>query len=316
MKMGKLRWMILSYRPVTGPVSGHSVMRVSIVKYFFGLIFLASLTGCTLTTSSRPIASDSVARGVQVVREMPAHLPSELSRIAGSQYLLVYAESGAVALLDNLIPLPFSVAGSIAGLQQDAEASTLKERYASVDPYRITLDRFLGSPLLTGREDALHLMPLVYFVEAEDGSFRPTLVLRIENGDWLGRYMYHLPTIYSGDQLRNAGPEVLASLRRELTQGAEILRRLMERDARGELVGDQRRVAYGSYYLVASRIAGMVSASVYTFPDAEILEEGADYVVLRSGGNLDTGAREGALAFGVHYFRKDQFHTYKVKASK
>ena len=274
------------------------------------------LAACISAPKSQPIAADAAARGIKVVRELPASLPSQLSKVADTQYLVVFSESTALSLLDNLIPLPVSVLQPIAEAYQDHEAQQLKDRYASVDPYLIARERLNDSPLLTGREDALLMMPLVYLVEANDGKFRPTLVFRVEDGSWLGRYMYHMPTTYSGEEIKGTGPEVLASLRRDLVEGSDMLRKLMERDARGELAGDERRVTYGSYYLVGSRAAGLVSASIYMFPDAEVLEEGPDHVVLRSGGKPNSGAREGALAFGVHYFRKDQLHTFKAAPEK
>ena len=278
------------------------IVKFSVRKFVGGVFTLLLLGGCATTKTSRPMAEDVVVRGISVVQEIPEHMPSQLAQIAGSQYFLVYAESSAVAFLDSLNPIPISIAGTIAGVRQHAEADSLQARYASVNPYLIARDRMNGSFLVSGRNDALHMMPLVYLVEASDDYFRPTLVFRIEKGEWLGRYMYHLPTRYSKDQLRRAQPDVLSTLRQELMQGANILRDLMERDARGGLVGDQRRATYGSYYLVGSRIAGMVSASIVAFPDAEILEETPDHVVLRSGGKPESGAREGALAFGVHYF--------------
>ena len=229
-------------------------------------------------------------------------------------YLLVFAQSTTLSLLDTLNPLPISITQPLADAYQDREAATLKDRYARVDPFQIVGERFKGSPLLTGRPDAMHTTPLVYMVETNDDLFRATLVLRVEDGRWLGRYMVHLPTVLTKTQVLTAGPDVQALLRRELAQGADVLRGLMERDMRGELKGDGRRASYGSYHLVGSRVAGMVAASVYTFSDAEVLEETPDHVVLRSGGNPASGAREGALAFGVHYFRRDQLHTYKPVA--
>lgn len=269
------------------------------------------LTGCAAFRESSPLAPEAAARGVKVVREVPSKLPSEVSPVTDTQYLLVFSQSAAVVLLDSVNPIPLSVAQTVTGVYEDQEAKGLKDRYAAVDPYDIAVQAMRGSPLLTGRGDALPMTPLVYLVEDASGVFRATLVFRVEDDAWLGRYMYHMPDTYSGAQLKGAGAEVLQSLKRDLEQGAGILRSLMERDARGEFRGGGRRVKYGSYHLVGSPVAGMVSASIYAFPDAQVLEEDADHVVLRSGGKPTDGARKGALAFGVHYFRKDQLHTFK-----
>lgn len=72
----------------------------------------------------------------------------------------------------------------------------------------------------------------------------------------MGRYLYHMPTTYTDTQVRTAGPDMLASLRSDLQQGSDVLRGSMERDARGELRGrDGRRVKYGSYHIVGSRVS-------------------------------------------------------------
>ncbi len=280
------------------------------------LVLPAVLAACASSQQSLPFAPAAAERGIQIVRALPEALPSHLSKVPETQYLLVFAGSTALALLDNLNPLPISITDPIAGAYQDQEAGRLKGRYASVDPFVIATERMQGSPLLTGRADALRTMPLVYMVEDSDDNFRPTLVLRAEDGGWMGRYLYHMPGAYAVSQVKAAAPEMLAGLRRELQQGADVLRGLMERDARGTLKGDGRRVAYGSYHIVGSRVGGMVPASMMTFPDAEVLEEGPEHVVLRSGGDPKSNAREGSLAFGVHYFRKDQLHTFKPMPAK
>lgn len=274
------------------------------------------ITGCAHKLESRPLSHEAATRGIRVVHEMPQKLPSELSKIEGTQYVLVFAESTTLALVDNLLPLPVSVTGPIAAAYHDHEAEQLRTTYARVDPQPIALEAFQGSPLLSQRDDAVRLMPLVYLVEDNQDVFRPTLVFRLEQGDWQGRYLYHLPTSYTEDQVLKASPVVLETLRRELAQGSRVLRQLIERDARGELVGDGRRVKYGSYHIVGSRISGVVSASIYTFADAQLLEEAPDHVILRSSGADGVGAREGSLAFGVHHFFRNQLHTYEVMPAK
>lgn len=272
----------------------------------------ALLTACATTRQSVPPAPDAAARGFQLVRALPEALPSELSKVPDTQYLLVFAESTVLAVVDNLSPLPVSVMEPIEGVYHDHVAGQLKDRYASADPFAIASERLQGSPLLTGRADALHTVPLVYLVEDSEDVFRATLVMRAEGEGWMGRYLYHMPTTYTDTQVRTAGPDMLASLRSDLQQGSDVLRELMERDARGELRGrDGRRVKYGSYHIVGSRVSGMLPASLVNFAGARVIEEGADHVVLRSPGNPASGAREGALAFGVHHFRKDQLHTFE-----
>ncbi len=45
-----------------------------------------------------------------------------------------------------------------------------------------------------------------------------------------------------------------------------------------------------------------------------ILEEGSDYLIVRSAGDIRSDGQSGGLLFGVHYFHKNQLHTYKVTA--
>ena len=269
------------------------------------------LAACAAPQQSRPIAPEAAARGIQLVRALPEALPSQLSKVPDSQYLLVFAQSTALAVLDGLNPLPISLTAPIAGALQDREAGELKDRYASADPFVIASERFKGSPLLTGRPDALRTMPLVYLVQDNEAVFRASLVLRAEGEGWMGRYLCHLPSPWTEAQVKTAEPAMLGQLRTELQQCGDVLRQLMERDARGQLKGDGRRMIFGSYHLVGGRVAGMMPASMVAFPDAEVLEETADHVVLRAPGEPGKSAREGALAYGVHYFRRDQLHTYK-----
>lgn len=274
-------------------------------------IVAALLAGCMSIRSSEPIGADAVARGIVVVRELPKALPSQTSRVPDSQYILVFAESAAVALLDLANPIPF-VKEAVTATYNEHEARQYRERYASVDPYTIARDRLRGSPLVSGRADALHMMPLVYIVEGSDGRYRPTLVFRVEAGEWLGRYMAHLPTTYSAEDMKKSSPAMLQSLRGDLVAASDILRGLMERDARGELKGSGHKVSYGSYHLVGGNVGGLIPATIMTYSDAEIVEEDADHVILRSKGDLQAAGPQGALAFGVHYFRRDQLHTLKA----
>lgn len=70
-------------------------------------------------------------------------------------------------------------------------------------------------------------------------------------------------------------------------------------------------VEFGRYYVVGSDLLGMVPARLVRFADAELIEEGPEHVVIRSRGALHADAASGALAYGVHYFRKDQLHEFE-----
>lgn len=225
--------------------------------------------------------------------------------------MLVNPDSGLVQVLELLMPVPFVTEYAVNSLHHRA-ARQYQQPFSGVDPYAIALERMEGSPLLAGKPDALPMMPFVYAVIGNDDRVRLTLVFRVEGDNWMGRYMYHLPTTLTTAQLKQPQPDQLQQLRNELITGASQLRELMERDARNELNATES-VDIGSYYLVGSRLLGLIPASIMHFPDTRLVEEGPDHVVVRSSGNLKADATSGGLVFGVHYFRKDQLHTYKKK---
>lgn len=276
------------------------------------LLAVTLLTGCTAMKESTPIRDEAVKKGLVIVRSLPKALPGKAAPVPDSQYVLVNVDSGVVQLIDMAMPIPF-VTGFAADQINQHAASKYKAPYASVDPYAIAVERMEGSPLLSGRPDALHLFPFVYAVEGSDDMYRMTLVFRVESEGWLGRYMYHMPQILTAASLKNPSPEQLQQLSAELMTGATTLRQLMERDARGELKPTGTKVDIGSLYLVGSNIGGVVSAGLMHYPDTDLAEEGDDYVIVRSKGDMKANANAGGLVFGVHYFHKNQLHTFKKK---
>ena len=274
------------------------------------LIVLA--TGCASMRDSTPIRDAVAHRGVTLTRSLPDKLPGNTSPVPNAQYVLVNADSAIVALADLANPVPF-VDDFAMSKWNERKAAHFKDHITRVDPYGIAVERMAGSPLLSGQPDALHLMPFVYMMECGDQRYRLTLVFRVEGKDWLGRYLYHLPTTYTVAEMKSDAPLPIDTLRAELVAGCDRLRDLMERDARGEWMKPGPGVEFGSDYLVGARIMGLLPAHLFTYKDAELLEEGRDHVVLRSRGDLSAAGNAGALAFGVHYFRKDQLHTFNKK---
>ncbi len=278
------------------------------------------LTGCASVKESTPIRDEVVKKGLVVTRELPKRLPGKTHVVPGAQFVIVNADSTTLALADLLLnPLPVPIPGQdwvLGGAYNDQQAKKYRGVYDTVDPFVIATERLAGSPLLSQQADAIKLLPFVYIVEGSDSVWRASLVFRIDADDWLGRYMYHLPTTYTKAQLQQPDEVMLARLREEMVTGADTLRSLMERDAKGELKGDGRRATFGSYYLVGSRVGGLMPASLMVAREAQILEEDDSHVVLRSRGDIKADATEGALTFGVHYFRKEQLQTFKIEASK
>lgn len=272
------------------------------------------LGGCATIRESTPIRDEVLQKGLVITRTLPHKLPGSASPVPDSQYVLIKPDSTVAAIVAIPIPVPFVTGIAVDALHQQ-EARQYKDRYASIDPYLIAVDRLQGFALLSAKPDALSLLPFVYLLEGSDGKTRLTLVYRIEGKEWLGRYMYSLPTVYSVADMKAPTPAMLEQLRSELVTGADVLRGLMERDARGELKSTGIKLDIGSYYLVAGRMAGFVPAHFFHSTDNELVEEGDDYVIYRARGDVRTKGNAGGLVFGVHYFRKDQLHTFKKVAS-
>lgn len=272
-----------------------------------------ALAACSNLQPSTPMRGDVAARGLVPTRALPAQLPTGAVAVPGTQYLIVNADSAAAELVDMLIPVPFVTDMAMEGLHRRA-AQGFRLHDAQVDPFAITMARLAGSPLMAGRPDALALKPWVYLVEGSDQQWRLSLTFHVEGAAWTGRYMYHLPTTYGGAEIQHGSAAMLNSLRNELVAGSDMLRELMQRDARGALQGTGTRVEFGSYHVVGSDMMGVMPARLVRFTDAELVEESENHVVLRSRGDLNAAANEGALAFGVHYFRKDQLHDFKKLA--
>ena len=269
-------------------------------------------SGCIAMRDSTPIRDEVANKGLRLTRSLPKHLPSKTSAIPNAQYVMINADSGIVALADFANPIPF-VGDLVVDQWNQHKANQFKEHIFQIDPYLIATERLAGSPLLSTRTNALHLMPFVYMMECDDARFRLTLVFRVESETWLGRYMYHLPTTYTVADMKSDAPLAMASLHDELVAGCDKLRSLMERDAQGDWPKASTKAEIGSYYLVGASTLGLIPARLSLYKNVDVLEESKDDVVIRSRGDLKSAGNAGALAFGVHYFRKDQLHTFIKK---
>ena len=278
----------------------------------FAAAALLMATGCIAIRNSTPIRDEVADKGLVLTRALPKKLPGKTSTIPNAQYVLINADSGIVALADLANPIPF-VDDLVVDRWHQLKANRFKEHIFQIDPYLIASERMAGSPLLSTRTNALHVMPFVYMMECDDARYRLTLVFRVEGETWLGRYLYHLPTTYTVAEMKSDAPLAMDTLHKELVAGCDKLRSLMERDARGDWPKPTTKAEIGSYFLVGASTLGLIPARLSLYKNVDVLEEGKDDVVIRSRGNLKAAGNAGALAFGVHYFRKDQLHTFKKK---
>lgn len=256
--------------------------------------------------ASMPIVATVNEKGFSVVRSLPDVLPDKSVPVPHSQFVLIPNESAAGLLM----PIPF-VAEAIGAAMDRSAAEAFEARYASIAPYKISLEALRGSPLFRESGGGLTLQPFVFMTECVDDRYRLALVFQMKGADWTGRYMAHLPTTYSADAVKNPSPQDLATLGSELRSAAQTLRGLIERGARGELQPSGVRADVGSLHLVGGRAAGLMSPTVLVAKNADLIEENADQIIVRMPGKLSDAGTLGGLFYGVHVLRKDQLHTYK-----
>ena len=273
----------------------------------------ALLQGCSSPTASTSLAKANPVGQITVMHALPAAIPSGGSSFAGSQYVFVQAESAALML--NPIP---SVGELAVEAYNKSTTSHYKDEFIGVDPYQITAELSKNQPLFSsassgnGNGTPASLYPYVVIQEGADDVYRMSLIFQLEEPGWTGRYLYHLPTRIPVQDIKKPSQAELEKFRAELTSGAEVLLGLIERDKAGQLESSGKKVDIGSYYLVGSKVAGLISPDIMVFPNEELVEESADHVILRCSGKPTDDAHAGGLLFGVHYFAKDQLHSYKV----
>lgn len=265
------------------------------------------LQGCSSPTVSTSLAKVTPVGQITIVHALPKAIPSEGNSFAGSQYIFVQAESAALMLN----PIPF--VGELAvDAYNKSTTSHYKDEFIGVDPYQITAELSKSRPLFAGTGKEASLYPYVVIQEGADDVYRMSLIFQLEELGWTGRYLYHLPTKIPVKDIKKPSQAELDKFRAELTAGAQVLLGLIERDKAGQLESSGKKVNFGSYYIVGSKMAGLISPDIMVFPNEDLIEEGSDHVILRCSGKPTDDAHLGGLLFGVHYFAKGQLHNYKV----
>lgn len=275
-------------------------------KSLFLIPWLALLAGCVSTQTSTTLPREVRATGIKLERTLPEDLPGKSSPFPHSQFVLLGTENA----LGIISPIPF-VADLATNAVHDQRAKDFEQRYAAVHPYLTAVEIFRDSPLLARGAGGAVLRPFVFLQDCVDDRYRLAYVFDVTGAGWHGRYFYHLPSTLSRDEAAQPGPATLERLGRELTEGARILRALIERDARGALPETGRVIDVGSYNLVGGRAIGLISPEIVLARDGRLLEETPDHVLVRLTGDPTKTAATGGLFFGVHWFRPDQLHTLK-----
>ncbi len=257
---------------------------------------------------STSMPPDVASQGLVVKRALPGTMPDQSTPVPGTQLVLIPRENAA----GMLVPVPF-VADLAASAYHQHEASGLARHYAALDVFGIVQRAMAGSAVMNGGAGRVGLYPVAYLMACSDDRYRVALAARVENEQWVGRYMAHLPTTWSESELTTASPATIAAMRQEFGDAAATLRQMIERDASGSLETVQYRADVGSLHLSCAKVAGLVSANLMLARDAGIIDDTPDHIVLRVAGDLKQSGPSGGLMYGVHHLRKDQLHTLRRK---
>lgn len=271
-----------------------------------------NLMGCVQVRQSTAISQNARPHSVILEPGLPSELPSRSSQIGETEYVLIHAESGATNAALMVIPIPF-LPDMIVQESRDQNAKKYRNELIKVNPYQIALEELKKSKYFEIADSQYTLHPFVFAQEGFDKNYRLSLVFHIESETWMGRYLYHIPILLPEDHFHNPEPSDINAFSKELRKGARELLALIDADALGELKPDGRTATVGSLYLVSTKVLGMISPTTMKFPDAEILEEGADYVVLRHKGAPKAEGQAGGVLFGVHYFKKSLLDVFEIE---
>ncbi len=279
----------------------HSIpILISLVITFFA--------GCVSIKPSTPVKQSGLEQGVAVVRDLPKKLlPGRSTLIPDSRYVFILPDSAATLL----VPVPFIGEAVVDQIHQHA-TDAYKNKFTAADPYDYAVRSLKGTSFYKSENAAYKLHPYVVVQEGFDNIYRVSLVYHLEGNNWVGRYIYHLPTTYPKSVFVTTPPTEIQSLQKELAEGADTLLKLLQRDQAGTLMANGKKATVGSLFIVGSRISGLVSPTVLAYPNTDIVDEGTDFVIVRGAGDIKSDGQSGGMLFGIHYFHKNQLHTYKV----
>ncbi|HSC67182.1 MAG TPA: hypothetical protein VLC79_05810 [Cellvibrio sp.] len=280
-----------------------------LIKSFFILLMFLPLGACISMKQSTAVTSNGFEQGISIVHSLPKALPGGVSPVPGVPYVFILPDSAATLL----VPVPF-IGEAVVSQVHQSTSNAYKNKFASADPYYYAFDSLQKTPFYKADNAPYKLYPYVVIQQGFDDVYRASLVYHIEGPNWVGRYLYHLPTTYPKAQFVNTPPAEIKSLQQELSSGADQLTELLKRDDVGKLAPHGKKAKLGSLFIVSSKIAGLVSPEVLAYPNIDIVEEASNYVIARIAGDIKTDGQSGGMMFGIHYFHKNQLHTYAVTA--
>lgn len=284
----------------------------SMHSYVLSRMILAASTtiaACASTKASTPLSEQGKPAGIYIAHALPKVVPGGTVPFPHSEYLFAEPEGMGEVVASMLMPLPFVTEIASAQINQE-RAREYEKSYVGVDPYAITLAAVAGNALFSATPGDTTLYPYVVIQEGADEIYRASLILQVTRRDWMGRYLYHLSIKIPKKDFPQPSEAELAAFAAQLAEGASQLTGLIVRDAAGELKALQK-VDFGSLNVVSIGAGGLIAPELELVRGADLIEETSDHVIVRGSGDPSADVDALGLAFGVHYFHRDQLHTLK-----
>ena len=263
------------------------------------------LSGCVTMLESKAAPLNTV-NTFSISQQFPT-LPSGSKLIPGTHFSVIFADSA----MTLLVPVPF-VGDAVAGAINTSKSESYKAHYAGIDIVQFAEEAFKNSRFYRNTPQKTQLFAMAYLQESFDDVFRISLAVEVDAENWRGRYLYHIPTHIPVADIKVPTVQQVDTLKAELKTGMKKLSELIECDLNGQLSSTSKKVDFGSYYIYGSNLGGLITPSVMHLSDGQLIEEGSDYVIFRHSGDPSVAGNAGALLFGVHYFYKNQLHTFEV----
>lgn len=277
----------------------------------FGMLLLVG--GCASIKTPMPPPDRDVAT-VELSKGFPSVLPGGSSRFEQSQLFFVHADQASEFAVGLLVPIPF-VTDIAVDYKKHGTASGYEKDLKQLSVYDLTQSALQRYPRLQEQAGGYRLYPMLFIEECYDDKYRLSLTYQLEKGDWFGRYYYHLPTTIPTDQIASPAQATMDQITLDLQSGANTLLSIIDRDIHGQFTPLTEKVTVGSLFIVGSKVSGITSPKFLFYKHAEILDQTADTYVLRVPGKPEAKAKSGGMAYGVHYFQKDQLHTFKPEVA-
>ena len=274
---------------------------------FWGIFILSA---CSTITKNVPVDKASAQGSISVIDDLPTNLPPGVKQTHGSPFVIINADSTSELAASLIVPVPL-ISDVIINKSKSKTALKNQRQYLQIKVYQLLLSKVQEHPSFVAEGGKFSLYPMVFMSEGSDDVYRLSLMFQVTNKNWMGRYYYHLPTSIPTADLGSPSEQELKVFEAELEVGAEKLMTLIDQMLNDELAATGQLATVGSLYIVGGKIGGMVSPEIYVVRNAEILAEKNNDVILRLPGDLKADANAGGLAFGVHYFNRDQLHTFE-----